>query len=393
MSRRADPARLRILSVVPTLDPTAGGVPIAALQLAESIDTLVQKSTLLTLDAADAPWLRSAGPQVVPLGPSRLKYRLNRRVLDWLVRNASSFDAVVAHGIWEYGALAVHLASREAGFPYFVFTHGQLDPWFKHTFPLKHAKKWLYWPWGTYRILRDANAVLFTSEEEKRLARESFWLYRASEAVVTLGVARPPEDPKTQAELFLGSYDELRGKRILLFLSRLHEKKGCDLLIEAFSEVARADERLRLVVAGPSEGGYRSRLEAQAKARGVEQRVIFTGMLSGDLKWGAYRAAEAFVLPSHSENFGLVIVEALACGLPVLISSKVNIWREIADARAGLVNADTLEGTRRLLAGWLGLAQEERQRMVRQARTCYEAQFELDVAAQATIGVINEFLP
>jgi glycosyltransferase involved in cell wall biosynthesis len=392
MPRSADSRELRILHVVPTLDPTAGGVPVAALQFAESIRRVISESIIVTLDAADAPWLRDARPWVVALGPSRMNFRLNGRLRHWLVTHASAFDAVVAHGIWQYPALAVRLASKEAGFPYFVFTHGQLDPWFKHAFPLKHVKKWLYWPWGTYPILRDAAAVLFTSEEERRLAQESFWLYRANEAVVTLGVARPAGDPEAQSALFFESYGRLRGKRFLLFLSRLDEKKGCDLLIKAFSEEARRHEDLCLVIAGPSEGRYRATLEAEARAGGAQERIVFTGMLTGAIKWGAYASAEAFVLPSHSENFGLVIVESLACGTPVLISDRVNIWREIIQARAGLVSKDTLEGTRRLLEDWLGLTQNERRHMSERARACYETRFELTVASKGTVELIQQSL-
>jgi glycosyltransferase involved in cell wall biosynthesis len=123
--------------------------------------------------------------------------------------------------------------------PYFVFTHGMLDPWFKRHYPLKHLKKWLYWPWGEYRVLRDARALMFTCEEERRLARESFWLYKANECVTNYGTARPEGDSEKQREAFLSEFPELRGKRVLLFLGRIHEKKGCDILIQSFGDLAR----------------------------------------------------------------------------------------------------------------------------------------------------------
>ena len=107
-----------------------------------------------------------------------------------------------------------------------------LDPWFKRTYPLKHLKKLLYWPWGEYRVLRDAAAVLFTSEAERHLARESFSPYRCHEEVVNYGTAAPTLDLEAAREHFLARFPHLRDKRILLFLGRLAEKKGCDLLIE-----------------------------------------------------------------------------------------------------------------------------------------------------------------
>ncbi len=128
--------------------------------------------------------------------------------------------------MWQYPGLAARRAARALGLPYFVYTHGMLDPWFKRAFPLKHLKKLLYWPWGEYRVLRDAAAVCFTCEEEMILARQSFALYKAREAVVSYGTSAPAGDPDTQRAAFLGAYPALQGKRLLLFLSRHPCEKG-----------------------------------------------------------------------------------------------------------------------------------------------------------------------
>ena len=101
-----------------------------------------------------------------------------------------------------------------------------LDPWFKRQYPLKHVKKWLYWPSAEYRVLRDASAVLFTSEEERRLARRSFWLYRCNEMVINYGTAAPPADDGASADRFRRAFPSVGDKRIILFLGRIHEKKG-----------------------------------------------------------------------------------------------------------------------------------------------------------------------
>jgi glycosyltransferase involved in cell wall biosynthesis len=151
-------------------------------------------------------------------------------------------------------------------------------------------------------------------------------------------------------------------------MSRIHQKKGVDLLIDAFSKVAQRDPKLHLVIAGPDHHGLQADLERLSFKCGIGERITWTGMVTGDVKWGAYRAAEVFVLPSHSENFGIVVAEALACGLPVLISDKVNIWREIEADGAGLVAEDTLIGTVSLLETWLDLTPEVGEQMGRRAR-------------------------
>lgn len=191
---------------------------------------------------------------------------------------------------------------------------------------------------------------------------------------------------------FFQSFPALRNNRIVLFLSRIHQIKGCDLLIEAFAKVAACDPALQLVMAGPDQDGWKQKLMAQAKARGVADRITWTGMLAGDLKWGAFYAAEVFVLPSHSENFGIVVAEALACGLPVLITNKVNIWQEIVQDGAGFAEPDTVSGMVALLEHWIGLSMDEIIQMRRRARACFEARFEINQAAKKLVHVIAQSL-
>lgn len=267
-----------------------------------------------------------------------------------------------------------------------------LDPWFKKTYPLKHLKKWLFWPWADYRVLRDARAVLFTCEEERLLASQSFWLYKATEVVVKFGAATPPQDSQKLCKAFLLAFPELRDKRLFLFLSRIHEKKGCDLLIEAFARVAHQDATMQLVMAGPDQSGWMQELKALAEHFGIGDRITWTGMIQGDQKWGAFYASELFVLPSHQENFGIAVAESLGCGLPVLISNKVNIWREIEADGAGLVGADTVQDTEQNLRRWLNFDANQRLAMGRQAVQTFNARFTVEEMAKSLAETIKRFI-
>jgi glycosyltransferase involved in cell wall biosynthesis len=375
---------VRLLQVAGTLNP-AGGANVVANQLTRSLTDLGHSVDLVTLDPPSAPWLTDLPEHPRAFGPALGKYGYSRQLRLWLQRHAPDYDAVTVHGIWQYPSQAVHAACCRAGVPYFLFVHGQLDPWFRERYPGKHAKKALYWRLFEHRTLRDARAVLYTCEEERRLARTSFTPYQAREAIVGVGIEEPPGNPALQCETFLSANPHLRDKRILLFLGRLHPKKGCDLLIEAFSHMCHRDERLHLVVAGPDESGTEAGLKMLSESLRVGDRITWTGMLSGDAKWGAYRAADAFVLTSHSENFGLVIAEALACGLPVLISDKVNIWREIERCGAGLVEGDTAAGATSLLHRWMDLSDSDRAEMRQRARACFLDNFE---ARNAALGFV-----
>lgn len=379
---------MRFLHVIGSLDPAVGGPAEGIKQLATQMPTLGHTVEVVTLNDANAPWVQDFPAKVHALGKVNNSYCYSAQLLPWLRAHAHQYDAVIIDGLWQYHSFAVWRALRKSNTPYFIFTHGMLAPWFKHTYPMKHLKKWLYWPWAEYRVLRDAQAVLFTCEEERQLARQSFWLYRCKEAVVGYGTSIPPGDPESHKTQFLSQFPSLRDKRLLLFLSRIHPKKGCDLLIEAFAKVAMQDSSLHLVMVGPDHADLQSKLMAQSAQLGITERITWTGMLSGELKWGAYHAAEVFVLPSHQENFGIVVVEALACGVPVLISNKVNIWREIQAEGAALVADDSVSGTTSLLQNWLALPDNDKQHMRQAAVQCFNHYFEARTAAKNLAEVL-----
>jgi glycosyltransferase involved in cell wall biosynthesis len=381
---------LKLLHVFRSLDPQGGGPIEGVRQRGIRLQQLGHLVEVVTLDDPTEPFLTAFPLTVHALGPSRSGYGYNAKLVPWLKMHAASYDAVIVNGLWQYNGFGAWRALRKTGIPYYVFTHGMLDPWFKRTYPLKHLKKWLYWPWATYRLLRDARAVLFTSEEERLQARRSFWLYRARERVVAYGTSAPPDNAVELREHFLEAHSELRGRRVLLFLSRIHEKKGCDLLIQAFARAANAEPTLHLVIAGPDQTGWVAVLTKLAREMGVGDRISWPGMLRDEMKWGAFYSAEAFILPSHQENFGIAVAEALGCALPVLISDKVNIWHEVCSHGAGLVAPDTLQGIEQLLDEWLKFTLVQRQVMGDRARELFREHFTVSAMAESLLAVIRQ---
>ncbi|SIT42886.1 Glycosyl transferase group 1 [Paraburkholderia ribeironis] len=380
---------MKILHLLPSVDPRSGGPVEGVRRSGRAMQKAGHDIEVATCDDPGDSYLETFPFPVHALGPGRGRYGYCRRFVPWLAANAKRFDTVIVHGLWQYHGLAAWRALHDSGVPYYVYVHGMLDPWFKQAYPLKHVKKWLYWPWAEYRVLRDARAVIFTTEEERTRARESFSLYRANERIVPFGTTVPPLDPAAVREAFLHAIPGLRGKRIVLFLGRIHAKKGCDLLIDAFARVASRDPALHLVIAGPDETSWVPTLRAQAQAAGIAQRLSLPGMLQGDLKWGAFHASDVFVLPSHQENFGVAVAEALGCGLPALISNKVNVWREIDADGAGLVAADTVDGTERNLLRWIELAPEARKAMRAQAIRTFNSRFRIDTMVSALTALLD----
>jgi len=384
---------VRVLRLIRSLNPAGGGIAEGVCQITPHLKVLGVSTTVASLDPPEAPWLYQHPFPTIGLGPVAARYGYRRSLPARIRVLAGQHDAVIIEGTWQYQAFATWRALRGTGIPYFVYTHGMLDPWFKRTYPLKHLKKWAYWPWADYRVLRDATAVLFTTEQERLLARQSFWLYQANEHVVGYGTSAPTGDAEQQQKLFLRRFPHLRDQRLVLFLSRIHPKKGVDLLIEGFAAVAPMDPRLQLVIAGPDQVGWQAQLQQRAAALGIAERITWPGMLGGDLKWGAFRAAELFCLPSHQENFGVVVAEALACGLPVAIAEHVNISAEVSAAGAGLVHADTVAGTTEALRQWLAMPAAEQVQMGQWGLQLFQQRFDFASVARSLMPVLEASLP
>jgi glycosyltransferase involved in cell wall biosynthesis len=400
---------MRILHIVGSISPAAGG-PTEAIRMLIRNAPPGYTCEVATLDDPASTFLAEFPFPIHALGAARKSW-YSPRLIPWLRANRHRFDGVIVHGLWEFTGLAARLAlGRRSGSaksrapnstPYVVFPHGMLDPYFKRTFPAKHLKKWFYWLTAEYWVLRGAERVLFTTALERDLAAQSFWLHHWTPMVVALGSEPPPPDTARLLEAFYTRCPNIRDKRFLLFLGRIDPKKGCDVLLDAFTEfsilpnnildpVAALDEDLHLVMAGPNESDWGKELR---KRLGFADRVHWPGMLRGDAKWGAFAACEAFVLPSHQENFGIAVVEALASGRPVLISDQINIAPDVAADGCGFVQPDTATGTRKLLEVWLATPETERQQMSARARTTFASRYDMRRNTAAILRVFERISP
>lgn len=338
------------------MNPAYGGPPEGIRASIRTMAVMGVENEVVCCDAPGAEWIGRDAFPLHAFGPGRFGFSYTPRLGPWLRENAWRFDVVVVHGMWQWPGLAILMARVPR---FFLMPHGMLDPWFQRdrSRRVKALRNWFYW-WLVERwVVNGAAALLFTCEKELRLARTTFGGYRPKREVnVGYGIEESPVFSERMRTAFLEKVTGLGGRPYLLFLGRIHPKKGLEMLVEAWGDGRDARPTgMDLVIAGPgwdSEYGKRIKeLIQQQRAGSREQGAIHTvGMLEGDAKWGALHGCEAFILPSHQENFGIAVVEALGCGRPVLISDKVNIWREISEDGAGLVEEDSVEGTARLLA-------------------------------------------
>jgi glycosyltransferase involved in cell wall biosynthesis len=388
---------MKLLHVIAGSDPESGGPIEALLRISEVLVRDGHQVAVVTLEEESEVARRKFPFPIAGLGHGTRPYRYNPQLAPWLEENARRFDVVVLHGLWNYSSFGSWRGLRKGATPYYIFAHGMMDPWFREKYPLKHFAKQIFWTLAEGRVLRDARSVLFTCEEERLRSRGVFKGHPYKERVVLFGTADPEGDPEMQKDAFRSAFPGLKDRPFLLFLSRIHPKKGCDLLLQAFADLgSELPAALDLVIAGPDQVGWVPELQALTKKLGIGARVHWPGMLKGDVKWGAFRNAEALILPSHQENFGFVVAEAMACSTPVLVSDKVNIWREVQASRSGLVEPDTLDGTRNLVRRFHTLSASERNEMSGNARYGFLKFFDIEVTARdfaRAIGFEHEAQP
>ena len=492
---------MRILRVISSMNPSAGGPCQGIRNSIPAMAELGCETEVVSCDDPNADWLGQDPFIIHALGPGKFGYAYSPRLLPWLIENLPRFDAVIIHGLWLWPSIATVVAMRRletrklkpeipsqvSGLGRrsdtesfhsvnsvkklprcFVMPHGMLDPYFQRAPErrLKAIRNRFYWKLVEHRVINNADGVLYTCEEEMRLAATTFRPYRPKATInVGYGIAEPPPHTPSMREAFAAACPALGNQPYILFLSRIHPKKGVDMLIRAY---ARVSNELRvasnesnpsvtqppatrhplpatggalpaLVIAGPChEPEYLRKLKDLSaeltkcsefdtshtttnssnpeenasvsndhsvnsvnSVNSVQNRIHFVDMLTGDTKWGALHGCEAFVLPSHQENFGIAVVEALACGKPVLISNKVNIWREIEADGPGLVEDDTAEGTENLLRRFCNElrvtggesesdAPATRHPSPATPQACYKQRFSIDEAAKNFLDTIRK---
>ena len=241
---------MRILHLLRSLNPADGG-PIEAVRLM-SIEHAAagHQVEIASLDEEGDP----VGDLPFPLhllGPARGTFGHAEKLVPWLRKNHARFDGVIVNGLWQYHGYGCRAALKGKATPYFVFPHGMLDPWFKRRYPMKHLKKWLYWPFGDYLVIRDAAATLFTCEEEKILAPQSFWLYKANAVVTGLGTRKPKVNLERAAAGFLAEHPDLLGKRGGAVYGPYPSEKRVRSFAESVCQGIRRPRRLAVTACGP----------------------------------------------------------------------------------------------------------------------------------------------
>lgn len=328
---------MKILHVIPAVAARYGGPSRAVFEMCRALGESGAEVFVATTDA-DGPGRLAVetGTPFVYEGVETIffarqlseRFGYSRGLARWLKLNAPGFDVVHIHAVFSHPCVAAARACRLSRVPYIVRPLGSLDPW---SMKQKPWRKRLLWHAAAGRMLREAAAIHYTTREEQRLAESTLGL--AGGVIIPLGVEVKDVGG---ANGFRHNHPALSDGPYVLALSRLHPKKNLEALIAAFLSLSAREDfaRWRLVIAGDGEEDYVARLKRSAAG---SSRIVFTGWLDGDDKALALRGTELLALPSRQENFGLCVAEALAGGVPVIVSRHVNLAAEIEETQAGWV--------------------------------------------------------
>lgn len=312
-------------------------------------------------------------------------YKFSRPLARWLEGAVDGFDVVHVHALFSYPSVVAAKIARRRRVPYVVRPLGVLN-----TFGLQKRRpllKRLSLRWIERGLLRSASRVQFTSAQEMREAAAVG--VTCQPCIIPIGIDLDAFAGDRDGSEFLHRWPMAADKEIVLFLSRLDPIKGLDLLIPAFQSLANRRPRLLLVIAGAGDPGFTGEMARRVRRSGLETRVLFTGHLKGAIKISALRAAQVFVLPSYSENFGIAAVEALAAGVPVVLTRGVAVSEDAAKAGAALVVEPRVEDLRAALSSVLedkALAESLAERGRRLARNRYS----LDAMGSALSDLYRE---
>ncbi|MAG88460.1 glycosyltransferase [Zunongwangia profunda] len=386
---------MRILRVIATMKPESGG-PCQGIR--NSIPVLMELgivNEVVCFDDADIDY--SQDPfHIHAIGKAKGPYAYQPLLSSWLAENLGRFDVVIIHGLWLYNSYGTYRAwrkfqNKQLNSPkLYVMPHGMLDPYFQKAEGrrLKALRNLVFWKLIESKVINGVDGVLFTCEQELLLARQTFNPYCPQQELdVGYGVPAPPlYDDSTMKNGLEEQSLCIMPDNYILFLSRIHEKKGVDLLIKAYLKLHNKNVP-DLVIAGPGlDTAFGIKMQRLASK---SNHIHFTGMLTGDAKWGAFYGAEAFILPSHQENFGIAVAESLACSIPVIITKRVNIFKEIAKHNAGLVAENNEDSVFDQLKKWFLMSSSEKEVMKSNAFNCFQKEFTVQSHANRMISKIS----
>lgn len=328
---------MRILQIVPSVSIAAGGVPRVVIDLSVALVGAGCVVDLVVLQKSDGPEFHipaKAGLTVYSPGELGRFGMLTQDAKNQLIRLISQADVIHLHGLWQPANYQAWKLCQSAHKPVVTTVHGMLAPW---SMQQSRLKKKIYYALFESKLINHSALLHFTADLERKTA-SPWYAPNIRTAVIPPVFVIDDYNRLPEHHSYAQQIPELsKVKQYILFVGRLHHKKGIEPLIRGFSMIASGYQDISLIIAGPGPADYRQSLESLANECGVASRVIFLNSVTGAAKTAVYRGATLFATISHQENFGIVFAEALACETPVLMTEGVDIYPDILQNKIGFV--------------------------------------------------------
>ena len=390
---------MKLLHVISSMDPKSGGPSQGIRNLNPHLANNKLDIEIVCMDEPNQNYIDIDNEdfKIHKVGTGLTSFKYSKNLSLWLDLHIDDYDFISVHGIWQYHNFAVFKAikkRKKKGLripKVVIMPHGMLDPYFQKASNRKYKalRNEIVWRLTEKKAINSADAIFFTCEEELILARKTFKGYKPKREInIGYGIERPPIFEERMKCSFEEICPAIKDKKYWLFLSRIHNKKGIDLLIEVYIKLTNEGNKLpELVIAGPIDSEFAKQMVSIAQEN---SHIHFTGMISGDSKWGIFYGCEAFLLPSYQENFGIAIVEAMACKKPVMITKHINIWMEIQNGHGGWIieTPNKIEIENHLLS-LSHLSKNQLQEKGEKAYSTFEKNFLVDSRAIDFIDVLN----
>ena len=376
----------KILRIISSLNPEYGGPPAAIVDSTIALNKIGFKVDIVTHDNKESQFVKIKNTTIHNLGPSLLgDYNLNFKFTKWLIQNRSKYDLFIVHGLWQFNTLAARLFLKKK---YYVFVHGQLDPSYKKFF-FNKIKKFIYWNLIEKKNLKDSKFILLTNKKEKDLLNDTYVNTKGlKKKVVGYGILEPKYDTSKVKKIFYKKFKSLKDKDFYIYLGRFHNKKGCEIIMNAVKYFSLRKKPINVLMCG-SNNIYKKYLQKISKDLNIEKNIIWSNFLKNDIKLGALLSSKAMLLPSYGENFGVALVEAMACGIPVLTTNKVNIYNYIIENNAGYISSPNNVNFIKIINKFENLKKSNITQLKKNAYRCFRNNFLLSKKIKILAEYIN----
>lgn len=318
------------------------------------------------------------------LGSWQFSYELTKE----LQKNIQRYDIVYMPAVWNYPSAITSYYARQNNVPYVIAPKGVLYP---HTFKKEGLKKKIYYQLISKRDLINASAIMYSNEHEKSEVENFLGIQTKSILVPNILDFNEIESYKIKQKTLKERYPEIKNKKVILFLSRLCRKKGLDILAESYGKLLAEKENIHLLIVGPDSEGIIDKVKNWFAQANALDSVTFTGMLKGKKKYEAYFGSDIFVLPSYSENFGMVVAEAMASKLPVVITNQVGIHNVVKEMGAGRVTEPRADQIKDSLH-WMLEHKDQSKQMGRCGRKLVKEKFSPEKVGSTIFGAFNSII-